>query len=315
MNKWTINEQSLSNKKYQILAVADLCLDILVTGPVQPQFNQVELLADNYSLDLGGSVGIFASQFSKLGGNIALIGKTGNDAAGEFILKRLQHAGVDTGLIAICENKRTSMGLNLYCKNDRAMLTYLGVMELITPALFTDELVSAAHHWHIGGYFLLEKLIPGWPAWLRRLKLNGVTISLDSNWDPSGQWNNIAELLPMVDVFLPNEAEAMALAGKTDIMESGRLLADLCPLVVIKNGEKGAFVFQDNHAIHYPVPAELVKDLSIVDTTGAGDNFDAGFMYAWLSNKEISVCMEKGFRCAVSSLMALGGIENQIVKT
>src|SRR5664279_179268 len=122
--------------RYDVMSVADLCLDILISGSQKPEFNQVELLADDYMLDLGGSVAIFASQFSKLGGSVALLGRVGGDAAGEMVLNRLRQNGVDSRYITVTQGEKTSMGLNLTCQGDRAMLAYLGVMNSNTPDIF-----------------------------------------------------------------------------------------------------------------------------------------------------------------------------------
>lgn len=301
--------------KYDILSVADLCFDMIVSSSVQPQFNQVELLADDYMIDLGGSVGIFACQFARLGGSIALLGSTGKDAAGQIVLNRLNEAGVDTRLITIHDTEKTPVGLNISCKGDRAMLTYLGAMKKIVPSLLTGSLLHKTRHWHIGGYFLLESMIPAWPGWLQQLKTQGISISLDTNWDPAGNWENVLQLLPLTNVFLPNEAEAKAISGKNDIMEAGRFLAERCPLVVIKMGENGAMIFTGSNIQHFPLPAHLTENLHIADTTGAGDNFDAGFIFSWLSGETHAECIHNGFRCAVASLQGLGGIEKQIIKS
>lgn len=306
-----IPEHSVTSP-FDVLAMADLCFDIIISGPEAPQFNQVELLVDDYMIDLGGSVGIFACQFAKLGGSIALLGNVGKDIPGQIIIDRLKSAGVDTGLLSIRDGEKTAMGLNLFCKGDRAMLTCLGVMDQSIPAIFTAALSHKAKHWHIGGYFLLRELIHTWPVWVQTLREQGVSISLDTNWDPSGKWENVYAILPMVDVFLPNEAEAMAISGKKDVTEAGLFLAEVCPLVVIKMGEKGAMVFKDGNSRYYPLPPALTENLHIVDTTGAGDNFDAGFIFSWLSGAAENYCIENAFRCAVSSLTGLGGIEKQI---
>lgn len=300
--------------KYDILSVADLCFDMIVRSPVQPAFNQVELLADDYMIDLGGSVGIFACQFARLGGNIALLGSTGKDMAGQIILDRLAEAGVDTRLVTVHDKEKTPMGLNISCNGDRAMLTYLGAMNKTTPLLLTGSLPGKTRHWHIGGYFLLENMIPAWPAWLQQLKAAGISISLDTNWDPSGNWENVLQLLPFTDVFLPNEAEAKAISGKNDLMDAGRFLAAHGPLTVIKMGENGAMTFSPSGSQHYPMPPHLTDNLYIADTTGAGDNFDAGFIFSWLSGRAEAECIYNGFRCAVASLQGLGGIEKQIVQ-
>ncbi|MBX3240999.1 MAG: carbohydrate kinase family protein [Chitinophagaceae bacterium] len=298
---------------YDIIAVADLCFDMIVSGP-PPEFNQVELLADDYMVDLGGSVGIFACQYAKLGGNIALLGTVGNDMAGKLILDRLQQSGVDTKMIAVTNSLKTGMGLNLSSRGDRAMLAYLGTMDDNKPDVLKDDLLQKTKHWHIASYFLLQHMRDAWESWIQKLKSNNITVSLDSNWDPLNEWENIKSLLPLVDVFLPNEAEALAISGEKDLVKAGLFLAKLCPLVVIKTGEKGAVVFRKDNYVAYPVPEELTKELHIADTTGAGDNFDAGFVHAWLSDLSEYDCVQQGFICAVSSLKELGGIKGQVVK-
>lgn len=298
---------------YDIISVADLCCDIIVSGP-RPEFNQVELLADDYMIDLGGSVGIFASQYAKLGGSIALLGAVGNDMAGNMIVERLRESGVDTSYIVVTDQQKTGLGLNIFSAGDRAMLAYLGTMDSSKPSLLTDDLLLKTKHWHIASYFLLHYMSEAWKPWIQKLKTAGITVSLDTNWDPSSQWKNVKDILPLVDVFLPNEAEAIAISGKSNVLDAGQFLSEICPLVVVKTGEKGGILFKKANYTEYPVPENLTHHLKIADTTGAGDNFDAGFIHAWLSGSPEDECMQSGFRCAVSSLKELGGIKGQIVK-
>lgn len=300
-------------KKINIIAVADLCIDILIDAKVKPEYGQVEQLADSYSLDLGGSVGIFATQMAKLGGKISVAGKLGKDPQGKIILQTLEESGVDTSLIDILDEEKTPLGLNLSCQGDRAMLTYLGTLKLIGPSIFKEEWLTMASHWHIGGYFLLDNLIPAWPEWIRTLKDNGVSISLDTNWDPAGEWKTITEILPMIDVFLPNEAEAMAISGKPDVYEAGKFLSALCPLVVIKRGAEGALAFSEDSVVEFKIPEAFLENLKILDTTGAGDNFDAGFMFEWLNNRTLNECLYRATQCGTQSLNSLGGIKAQFV--
>lgn len=301
-------------KPFEVMAIADLCMDIIVAGSSKPEFGQVELLADAYQLDLGGSVGIFAAQYAKLGGSIALIGATGDDTAGTIVHTELSEAGVDIRYIKKLPGEKTGMGLNIAVGHDRAMLAYLGTMELIGPDMLQDEWIGLSRHWHIGSYFLLRRLIPAWSGWLQKLKSRGVTVSLDTNWDPSGSWEHVAGLLPQVDIFLPNLAEALAITGETTLQAAGTKLAGICKLVVVKCGEEGATVFTEGQCSTYPVAQELTRHLKIADTTGAGDNFDAGFIYHWLQGRNIADCIGEASRCAVSSLQSLGGIIGQIVK-
>jgi ribokinase len=169
--------------------------------------------------------------------------------------------------------------------------------------------IASFRHWHVASYFLLDKMRPHWFAWFDKLHRAKKTISLDPNWDPDGRWGSVRELLPLVDVFLPNAAEAMAISGERSAKAAGRALSQVCPLVVIKCGEEGAVAFRRGELLDPMMQAALQPH--VADTTGAGDSFDAGFLRAWLLGKPIERCLELAVRCGSTSLSALGGIEAQ----
>lgn len=152
--------------------------------------------------------------------------------------------GINTEYIQTSKQNKTPLGLNISVNNDRAMLTVLGVLEEITINIITEEIINKARHWHIAGYFLLDNLIPAWPEFLKRIKQKGITCSLDTNWAPNGNWEQVIELFPFIDVFLPNENEAIAITGKSNYQEAGKELSQQIPFVVIKRGADGASVFK-----------------------------------------------------------------------
>jgi ribokinase len=119
-------------------------------------------------------------------------------------------------------------------------------------------------------------------------------------------------LLPYIDVFLPNEAEVLSLTGETDVWKAATLLAAYGPLTVVKCGEKGVIALKGKQT--WQIKGSDCQDsaLSIVDTTGAGDNFDAGFIRAWLLGYDTDSALRLGHRCALSSLGSLGGIRGQL---
>jgi len=302
-------------KIFDVVSIADLCIDIIITGTVKPIYGQVEQLVDNYTIDVGGSVAIFASQFAKLGGEVCLFGKVGNDIQGKIILERLALAGVDVSYVNICSNTPTAMGLNLSCNNDRALLACLAAIDLIDKDIFKQTMKVKTRHWHIGSYFLIKGLVGSWSDLIKELKKEKVSISLDTNWDPEENWDSILEILPLVDIFLPNESEALSITRQDDILKAGKTLVSYCPLVIIKCGEKGAMIFTNNEVFEYPIPESLLENLKILDTTGAGDNFDAGFLFSWLQDEKLDACIELAFKCAISSLKALGGVQMQVLQS
>lgn len=295
------------------MVVADLCMDLLFTGTVKPRYDQVEQFVDDYDVEVGGSATIFAVQFAKLGGKVGVIGKVGRDSFGDMIVQRLSQFGVPVDHIQADTTSKTGVGLNLSCYADRAMLTYTGSMDRIVPADIGPGYAQRTRHWHVASYFLLRNLWDFWPAHLTALRRQGVTISLDTNWSPESNWSHVQTILPLIDVFLPNEEEARQITGCADTREAGRMLASLCPLVIVKCGAAGALAFQRENVVPMHIPPALTANLVIRDTTGAGDNFDAGFLHAWLQQRPLEECLLMGIRCGTSSLAAIGGIAAQYI--
>jgi ribokinase len=286
-----------------------MCVDLLLMGNVRPRFRQVEQIIADYVVELGGSANIFASQFVKLGGTAGVLGRVGEDAFGDFVRERLRGLGVDDSRVRRDPKLKTGLGVALSEPDDRAILTYPGTIDSVEPADLDSGLLSACRHWHIASYFLLSKLRRRWPRWLTACKEAGLTTSLDPNWDPDDRWDGVGELLPLVDVFLPNEAEALAIAGEASVQRAGEKLSKQGPLVVIKRGREGAIAFKD--AEYWTVAPEVSGASPLVDAIGAGDNFDAGFLRAWLLRCDIPSCLSLACRCAVASLAAAGGIQGQ----
>jgi sugar/nucleoside kinase (ribokinase family) len=296
-----------------VAVVADLCLDILFTGNVKPIYGQVEQYVDDYHIELGGSAGIFASQYTKLGGQVNLYGVVGNDFFGRFLKERLQQLGMSTQYLTVSDAYKTAVGLGLAKQDDRAMLTYKGSFNgVLADGIRDSGILQNASHVHIASYFLLEQLQDFWMEQLPLLKQKGITVSLDTNWSPAEDWDKVHAILPYVDVCIPNEEEALRISGKTSVEEAGMWLNQFSKLVVIKQGEKGASVFSGSTIQHFSIPDSLTKELSIADTTGAGDNFDAGFLYAWLQGARFNECVTLGMRCGTSSLSSIGGIDGQV---
>lgn len=299
--------------KKNVSVVSDLCADLLVRGNVTPRYNQEEQLVDDYTVELGGSAAIFASQFAKLGGSVSLYGLVGEDLLGEFLQKALRTSGVRCE-VRSSANVKTSLGLGLIRGEDRAMLTYDGSIRALQPdEVFSGKFYQSTDHLHICSYFLLPQFRTSWSDAIGRIRQSGGTVSLDTNWAPDGEWESVRELLPLLDVFLPNEQEALRISGKNSLKEAGVFFSGLVPLTVIKCGGEGALVCTSDRQTAYPVPDDLTRDLHIADTTGAGDNFDAGFLHAWLSGMSLNDCTELAMRCGTGSLRMTGGIKGQYV--
>lgn len=292
--------------------IADLCADLLIKSKVTPIYGQVEQFVDDYTIEIGGSAALFATQYARLGGQINIYGIVGHDILGHMIQNRISKEGIDTSFITFSENEKTTLGLGLSLKDDRAMLTYKGTLAQITNDWLQQfNIPDHINHLHIASFYLLESMQGDWINFLESCKARGISISLDTNWAPLENWSDVLPILSLIDVFIPNEQEAMLITNEKDIDKAGHSLAQHISHVIIKQAENGATYFRKTERKHYQIPSKFLNNFSIADTTGAGDNFDAGFLIQWLKGKEISLCIETGLFCGTRSLIKMGGIAGQ----
>ena len=292
---------------YDVITILDTCVDLVVNlGDAVPEFDQKEKLVDSFSLEMGGSSCIFACQCAKLGLNTAGVGVVGKDVFGQVVTNGLISAGVNTAHLKTDDALNTGLGVLLTRGSDRAILTYSGTIGAVSREHLTDGLLRSARHLHVGSYYLLSGLRDEFPGILRRAKNFGLTVSLDTNWDPQEKWNLPAELLEHVDIILPNENEAMLLTGTGSAHEAARLLAAKVPVVAVKQGPEGGMAIKGNESVQLSA-----IDVQVTDTVGAGDSFDAGFIYAYLNGLTLEDCLRAGIFCGSMNTAKPGGTAGQ----
>ncbi len=267
-----------------VLVVGDANVDLVLSGDVVPRFGQAEQLLDAASLVLGGSASIAASGLAKLGVPTSLVAVIGDDDFGRFQLAALAQAGVDTASVRVDPTAPTGISVHLATQSDRAILTLLGTVPLLLVRDVLDAVDrSGAAHVHFASFFLMPTLASAMPVVLRELRARGITTSLDTNWDPAERWDGVVEVLPLVDLLLPNESELIALGaagrvsgGAVDAAAIAEAIAGLGPRVVVKAGAMGAWSVGPDG----PVVDAASIPMDVVDTAGAGDSFDAGYLAA-----------------------------------
>jgi ribokinase len=268
----------------------------------------VEQLVEDYVVEMGGSCAIFACQAARLGLNVAILGRVGDDDFGRLILRRLDECGVDTHFMIVDPSLKTGLGIALCKENDRAILTYLGSISAVTPEDVTDQFLTSARHLHHGSYFLHRKLMPAMPGIFRRARQRGLSTSLDTNWDPLEEWSSsLPELLPLTDLFMPNEQEALRISGCCNLPGALDWFHQMkVPVIALKRGELGASVYAG--AGCHDLSVEVVTG---GDSVGAGDSFDAGFLAGWLRGMSIPRCLEIACFCGSRVAGAIGGLRGQ----
>ena len=197
------------------------------------------------------------------------------------------------------------------------MLTATGTIDRLRAEDVPREILPHIRHIHAGSTAIQPKLRPGLPDLYREARSAGATSSFDTNWDPDRRWEGIDPMLAATDVFLPNEREAALISGVMDPLEAARALvakadeagrdAGAGPLtVVVKLGADGALAVRGDEALR--VPADQVE---VVDSTGAGDGFNAGFLFGYIEGRPLAECLALGVACGSLSVRAIGGVDGQ----
>ncbi len=293
---------------FDLLVLGDANPDLVLSGDqVEPAFGQAERLVDHATLTIGGSGAILACGAARLGLRVAFAGVVGDDLFGAFMREQLAARGVDIGGVLVDPSRPTGVTVVLSGPEDRAILTSLGTIGDLRASLIDPGTLASTRHVHVSSYFLQQGLATELPEIFDRVHRAGATTSVDPNWDPSGGWDGgLMDLLPQVDVFLPNEMEALRLAHISDIDEAVTRLRARAPFVVIKRGDRGALGARTGELVEVPaVPTR------VVDATGAGDSFDAGFLTAFLSGEPLDLSLRIANACGALSTRSSGGTDSQ----
>ncbi len=295
----------MKNAKFDVLAIGELNVDLILNNiEGTPEIGK-EILAQAMTLTLGSSTAIFASNTSSLGSKVGFLGKVGNDSFGELVRNSLIENGIDTTYVINDDKFTTGATVVLNVGEDRAMVTYQGAMNHLTIDDITDEILRQAKHIHFSSFFIQAGIRKDVEDFFKRAKNLGLTTSLDTQWDPSEKWDiDYRNILPYVDVFLPNEAEMLGIAGTDNLEDAIRKLAPHGKNIVIKCGSRGAVLWsQKGEKIEMPA----FLNTEVVDAIGAGDSFDAGFVHMFVKGESLEKCLSFANLAGAISTTAAGG--------
>ena len=291
----------------RVLVAGELNPDLVLASLTAAPEPGREVVARDFALRLGSSSAICASGMAKLGNDIAFLGTAGDDVFGRFCVEQLAAAGVDVGLVRTDPSLQTGLTVSI-SDRDRALVTYPGAMEGLRADDVTEGVLAQCTHLHVSAYFLQRGLRPGLPSLFRRARALGLTTSFDPGHDPYNEWGDgIREVFPQASVLLLNKVELELTTGTADIEQGlGQLTSD-STIAVVKLGACGSAALGASGVIER-VPAMKVE---VVDTTGAGDSFNAGFLHAWLRGWGLAKALRCGVVCGSLSTRGLGGCEAQ----
>ena len=291
----------------RVLVAGELNPDLVLTSLTSAPEPGREVVAREFALRLGSSSAICAVGLAKLGNEVAFLGKAGDDVFGRFCVEQLTAAGVDVTLVSTDPSLQTGLTVSI-SDRDRALVTYPGAMEGLRADDVTDGVLAQFTHLHVSAYFLQRGLRPGLPGLFRRARAIGLSTSFDPGHDPYNEWGGaIREVFSDTNVLFLNEIEVGLITGSGDIKQGLAQLASDSTLAVVKLGARGSAALAAGGVIER-VPAMRVD---VLDTTGAGDSFNAGFLHAWLRGWGLVKALRCGVVCGSLSTSGLGGCEAQ----
>lgn len=279
-----------------VLVLADYFCDIVITGLPEPPRLGADLFGEGMDIVPGGAY-ILATAMHRLGVRSRWMARLGNDLFSRFILEEAKREGLDTSLFQMFDYPLRSVSVAFSFVHDRGFISYMDPFPE-TPA---EGIVAAQKpRWVINAPFDGSAQAHQFVDFIH---LNGGKVYTDCQYvtttlDEPG----LIDLLRKVDVFAPNQSEACQLTGEEDPERAAARLAEFCPLAIVKAGKDGAFARAGRQTWHSPA-----LDVAVVDTTGAGDSFNAGFLAAHLRGEPIETCLRYGNICGGLSTTQRGG--------
>lgn len=293
---------SEGTKVLDVIVAGELYTDLILSGfDFWPQPGQ-EAFAKKFHREVGGGAANTACGLAKLGSRAAVLGVVGDDGA--WLVRRLESYGVATSAIGRDVTEPTAFTVAVSTPADRAFLTYAGANRAFPSALAdatAGNRLAAARHVHLAFPPDLGTAAELFAA----IRGNGCTLSLDVGWHEA--WLSdprLRSILPLLDLFFPNETEGRSITGESDAERMLRWFADAgVRRVALKLGADGAALLWDGH-----VRIGRGTAVKTVDTTGAGDSFNAGFLHCWLEGCAPEVCLRAGNLCGALSTEEYGGV-------
>lgn len=292
-------------KKYDVVAIGELNVDLILNGiQGEPQVGK-EIFAQDMLLTLGSSTAIFAANVACIGSKTAFVGMIGNDPFGKLIETSLAEKGVDTSMLIKSNVHASGATICLNYNEDRANVTYQGAMDHMSFDDIDKSIFTDAKHIHLSSVFLQSGIKRDLLKILKTARENNVTTSLDPQWDPNEKWDlDYKEVLPYLNVFLPNETELKFLTGSETVEEAIEKIEPYINICVVKCGRNGSILLQKNKK---PVILDAFLNNNVVDAIGAGDSFNAGFIHAFVKGVSVEEAQINGNLTGAVNTTAAGG--------
>lgn len=288
------------------LVIGDLNIDLIFRR--FDRFPEIgsEILAGESFLDIGGSGGIFSAVLSQLGIETSIFSEIGNDLFGRFLIEKLKKFGVNTKLIKINNNEKTGITVTASYPDDKYQLSEINILNSMEQIKLKDDLIRGINHIHFTSYFMMRGLAPKYKEFIEVVKdINkNITFSLDTNDDPDDKWDGgLSDIIENIDILFLNEKEVLKISGSDNTEDALKKLEGAVEYLVVKLGPRGGIVSSSGETVRRK---GITADFK--DSTGAGDNFDAGFLFGYLNGMDQAVNLEIANICGSNSVESMGGV-------
>jgi len=279
-----------------VLVLADYFCDIVITGLPEPPRLGADMFGKGLDIMPGGAF-IVTAALHRLGVKVRWLAHLGNDLFSHFILEEAGREGLDPSLFQVYDYPLRSLSVSFSFVHDRGFISYRDPF----PESSVESVITAQKP-----YWVIDAPFDGSPETLQFLDFihsNGGKIYTDCQYTTTTlEEPGLTDALRRVDIFAPNQSEACQLTGEGDPARAAARLAEFCPLVIVKAGNEGAYAHAGQQSWHSPA-----LEVEVVDTTGAGDSFNAGFLAAHLRGLPVETCLRYGNICGGLSTTRRGG--------
>jgi sugar/nucleoside kinase (ribokinase family) len=292
--------------QYDILIPGNYFCDLIFTGfPAFPALG-TEIYTTGLNVVPGGVMNTVIA-LHRLGVNVGWAGMVGTDFFSRYILETARQEGIDIALLTQQDHLLQRVTVSVSYPQDRAFITY--VDQTTSTAEIARSAVTAADFRHL--HFTGLTIHPLLPDVLKSCRQRGSTISMDcQHRDETLGSAGVRDILSLVDFFMPNATEAQRLTGTESITAAAAILKEIVPHVLIKDGVNGVHFWHGDDYFHAPA-----LSFTPVDTTGAGDVFNAGFLAAYLNGQDWLTCLRWGNICGGYSTQGYGGASTAPTRT
>ncbi len=288
----------------RVLMFGDVNVDIMMGGMESLPVPDRETICETYELTVGSSAAICACNYASLGGDVSILGLTGQDENGEFMLRKMRTFGINVDLVRRTSEVGTGVTVNLIHGNNRTQVTYPGTIAAFEGASIDSSIVNEFDHLHFAGPYLQTKFRPHITRLLDLASEAGISTSLDPQWDVTECWEFMEEWLPRLTYLFLNRDEALSMSKASSPEESIRWLDVKTACALVKLGSEGVMV-----RVETAVKVVSAFSVEVVDTTGAGDAFDAAFLLGVLDKgMELEEAVRFANAAGARSCTFIGGV-------